>query len=71
MKNIQKANIQKAMKWLTTHDWSNRESLCECIDTKYNGDIDLFLDSEFNVVKDGVLHIKWGEGKGEKVSYDL
>lgn len=52
-------------------EYSISESLRNCVNNKYNGDVDAFLKSEFNVVKDGCLHVKWGENKGEKVSYDL
>lgn len=62
---------EQAIEWLTTHDWKNKQSLCECINNKYNGSVSEFLKNEFNVVKNGTLHLKWGDNAGDRVSYDL
>ena len=63
--------VEEAVKWMMTHDCSVKESLTECVQNKYNGDIAEFLANEFNVVENGCLHLKWGENKGEKVSYEF
>lgn len=62
---------EKAIEWLMTHDWQGQQSLCDCITSKYNGNISSFLENEFNVIKDNVLHLKWGDGRCDKVSYEL
>lgn len=62
---------EEAVKWLMEHECSVQKSLCDCINNKYNGNISEFLKNEFNVIDNGVLHLKWGENKGEKVSYSV
>lgn len=62
---------KQAIKHMMNAEYSISESLRNCVNNKYKGDIDAFLKSEFNIVKDGCLHVKWGENKGEKVSYTL
>lgn len=65
------ATKEQAIEWLMAHDWQGKESLCNCINNKYNGNVSKFLENEFNVVEDGTLHLKWGEDRGDKVSYTL
>lgn len=62
---------EQAVEWLMTHSWSGQDSLCECVNNKYDGNIAEFLEHEFNVIKDGTLHIRWGDNRGQMVSYDL
>ena len=64
--------IKKAIERLMAIDWSHRNSLCECVYTKHNGDIDEFINSEWHCVKDNCLHLMWyDQDKTMKVSYDL
>lgn len=62
---------EQAIEWLMTHDWKGQKSLCDCINSKYNGNVSEFLENEFNVIEDNTLHLKWGDNLGDKVSYDL
>lgn len=48
------------------------ESLRNCVNNTYNGNISAFMNSEYCHVQDGCLHMMWKERNCVKrLSYDL